>query len=91
MFDNGQIVRYRLGRAGRSAVEWQDWETGPLYVQKTDDGEICVLTPTAHNWAEYDLRRDMQVSDGVVDLVCEDWYMQIDNNSQDNLALLQAV
>lgn len=33
---NGQVVRYRIGRAGRNDVEWGPWKTGPLYVGRRD-------------------------------------------------------
>lgn len=33
---NGQIARYRIGRAGDEDVIWEDWKIGPLYVQKRE-------------------------------------------------------
>jgi len=31
---NGQVVRYRTGRAGRHDVDWNPWIEGPIYVMR---------------------------------------------------------
>jgi len=33
---DGQVVRYRHGRAGRTEVEWGAWESGPIYVRRRE-------------------------------------------------------
>lgn len=29
---HGQVVTYRLGRGGRTGVDWEPWQEGPLHV-----------------------------------------------------------
>lgn len=33
---NGQQVRYRAGRHGRTQIEWGPWSTGTLYLARRD-------------------------------------------------------
>ena len=77
---NQQVVRYRLGRAGRHAVEWEDWIEGPLYIQRFKN-QVTTLVPELKNgaWAEYDPRRDYcPQTDGSGLLLAEDYYMEIE-------------
>jgi len=81
-FENNQVVEYRLGRAGRHDVDFGDWQTGPIYVKKTEAGEMCNMTPITKPqlglWAEYDPRRDYcGEDDGIATFICEDYYMEI--------------
>ena len=89
---NGQTVRLRTGRAGRTDVAWGPWRNAPLYVQRDHKGRVCNLTPTDQVWAEYDPRslggrgkastpesyRQAMDSDtpGVLIFITEDWYME---------------
>jgi hypothetical protein len=82
LFEDGQIVEYRLGRAGRHAVDWGDWQTGPIWAQHTPAGECCGMAPEnpqgIMGWAEYDPRRDYcGKTDGIALFLCEDYYMEI--------------
>jgi len=83
---NNQIVTYRLGRAGRSKVEWEDWQTGPIYVRRREipykkhpAGELLTLVPIIEDaWAEYGLGDYM----GGNTFLCEDYYMEIKDLNQ---------
>ena len=30
----GQVVKYRLGKHGDTHINWEDWQTGPIYVDR---------------------------------------------------------
>lgn len=51
--NNGDSIRYRLGKHGYSSPVWQEWKTGPMFVQKRLDGSILIITPMNDNWAEF--------------------------------------
>lgn len=84
---DGQVVEFRLGKAGDSDVKWRQWQKGPFHVQRrtakapggyrgpaANVGDITCLTPKSVSWAEY-LQNDY---DPVHDtFTAEDYYMQI--------------
>lgn len=78
---NGQTVLARTGRAGRTAVEWDNggrFIEHTLYVQRTKQGKVCTVTTTSKDWAEGgpdDLCPD-QDGQGAT-FVVEDYYLQI--------------
>lgn len=84
---DGQVVEFRLGKAGDSDVKWRPWQTGPLHVQRrtakapsgyrgpaANVGDITCLTPKGVNWAEY-LQNDYNPTYDT--FTAEDYYMQI--------------
>lgn len=79
---NGQVVTYRLGFHGRNQVEWQNWQTGPIYVARRQfdykgkgKGDLLTLTPENQGWAEY--RQTDYHGKGFFD--CEEFCMEIKN------------
>jgi hypothetical protein len=73
---NNQTVTARVGRGGRTQVEWSEWTDHVLCVQRTKHGTICIAPQMC--WAEYrqqDLCRDDD-GQGAYFLV-EDYYFQI--------------
>ena len=83
-----QVVRYRTGRAGRHAVEWEEWKEGPLHIQKREAdapklknrardtwkaGSILTLIPIGENTAEFG--QGDYCGDGV--FCAEDYYLEI--------------
>lgn len=77
---NGQVVRYRLGRAGQTCVQWGGWQNGSIYVARREKafrnhptGEIVTLTPNDQGWAEYSER---DFFNGC--FTAEDYYMEIE-------------
>jgi hypothetical protein len=84
---HGQRVRYRVGRAGETAVTWGPWTTGTLHVQRSlypergrrkpslpPPGRLAVLTIREDVVAEY-VERDY-CGQGVFNV--EDWYLEIE-------------
>lgn len=85
---NDMTVTFRLGRAGREDVDWEDWQEGKIYVRRRapnevlpkrqqsgswgKGGEIITIVPHVEVSAEYDER---DFSNGVFN--CEDWYFEI--------------
>ena len=58
---NGQIVRYRIGIAGRERIEWDSWKTGPIFVQirekayrKLKAGVVVIAVPEREVSPEHD-------------------------------------
>ncbi len=76
---DGCVVTARVGRAGRDAVEWTQWQKFTLYVQKDPIGMVCGIGIRNFGWADYDPRGlDATVGDnGVLELLAEDYYMEI--------------
>lgn len=73
---NGQVVRARIGMAGRHEVEWQEWKNLPLYIQKNKKGEVVIVAlEPPMNWAEYNPKYDY-VGNGL--FTAEDYYMEIE-------------
>lgn len=89
---NGDSVRFRIGRAGETDVVWENWQEGPIYVQRREhplpnrlrdpcrpshnQGAIITLTPTMANTAEFSAD---DLSDGPeIVFCCEDYYLQLD-------------
>jgi hypothetical protein len=85
---NGQVVRYRTGRAGRHDVDWNPWIEGPIYVMRrvTDlpkrlwnrsraprAGQIITLTvPDSADFSESDYTSAFNV------FTAEDYYLEIE-------------
>jgi len=91
---NNQSVRYRIGRAGRTDVEWEDWKEGPLYVEKRESdmpslknrardtwkaGSILMLIPIGENTAEFG--QADYCGNGV--FCAEDYYLEIADLGKD--------
>lgn len=76
---NNQTVIARTGLAGRTAVEWEDWKEHVLYVQRTKQGKVCIVTSqTCECWAEYGPQDLCKDTDGLgAVLLAEDYYFQI--------------
>lgn len=76
---DGQTVQARLGRAGRTRVEWEGgFEPHTLYVQR-HKGKVIIVTLRDVSWAEGS-PRDLCFDEGNEEggtFVVEDWYLQI--------------
>ena len=76
-WEDGHVAEYRIGRAGRNAVEWEAWKRGPFYVQKHQDVVVC-LTPRDEQTAEYNPRNAIcGEKNGNITLNIEDYYLEI--------------
>jgi hypothetical protein len=89
---NDDNVRFRIGRAGLDDIVWQNWQEGPMYVQRREKslpkkihdsrrqshnvGAIITITPKMANTAEFSA--DDLNEEGEIVFCCEDYYMQID-------------
>lgn len=73
--NNGDIIKYRLGKHGCCSPVWQEWKIGPMYVQKRPDNSIATITPQNDNWAEFD---EQDWSEEFKSFDCEEYLMQID-------------
>ncbi len=81
---DGQVVRARVGRAGRESVEWQEWKDYFLYVQRNKKGEIVIITLHRSGWAEYS-PDDYEPPTGYHPygvFLAEDYYMEIEGLEQ---------
>ena len=83
---NNQTVIARIGRAGRTGVEWeknpisnQEWNPLTLYVQKDPKGKLCIITLKDQSWAEASLNDFCPDSHLGGTFVVEDYYLQIAN------------
>lgn len=85
---DGQIVEYRLGRAGEHNVNWGEWKTGPIVVFRRQKdykrgktlhpaGEILILTPKNDVWAQHGEKQEFAEDTEGGYFVTEDYYMQI--------------
>lgn len=62
---HGQVVKYRVGRAGRTAPDWSEWRTSPIFLRRREKeyrrgktvypvGQILELViENEPNWATY--------------------------------------
>ena len=84
--DNMEVTA-RLGRAGRTRVEWEPpangqtpnqdgWQRVVLYVQKCPKGNLQVITTRSVDWAEASMRDFSPDPEGGIFQV-EDYYLQI--------------
>lgn len=83
---HGQLVRCRLGRHGREAIDWHPWREGRLYLQRRTVlprgahrrglklNDILTLTIEGCSWAEYS--QQDYVGGGVFN--AEDYNLQIE-------------
>ncbi len=81
---NGQVVRARMGMAGRDHVEWQEWGDYVLYVQRFK-GRIVIVSLKDTGWAEYSPPMDYQPPNGYHPygvFTAEEWYMEIEGLEQ---------
>lgn len=84
-----QPVRYRLGKAGESQCEWQDWTVGKLYIARRDKdlpsklrnlcsywraGDITTLAVQDRSWAEF--TEGDYIGGGM--FMCEDYLIEIE-------------
>jgi len=78
---NGQVVMARTGRAGKTAVKWDNngqFVEHILYVQQTKQGQVCTVTTTNTDWAEGGPDDLCSTQDGQgATFVVEDYYLQI--------------
>lgn len=87
---NGQIVRYRLGKAGETNVTWEPWKDGPIYISRretelqqryrrnargTEWQTGAIITLTPLDDSWAEYGQD-DFSQGV--FTCEDYYMEIE-------------
>lgn len=87
MIQKGDVVTYRLGRAGRHDVKWGPWKTGPMYVRRREvafkknstrashkQNAIIELTPADDITASFTID-DYDPAHKV--FCCEDYYLEI--------------
>jgi hypothetical protein len=73
--NNGDTVRYRLGKHSCCSPVWQEWKMGQMFVQKRPDGSIATITPMNDNWAEFG---EDDWEDGYSIFSCEEYLMEVD-------------
>lgn len=73
--ETGVFARVRLGRHGRTAVEWEPDAVYPLYLQKDPKGRTCVVALQGRgDFAEFDPRHD---TESEREFVTEDYVMEV--------------
>lgn len=72
---DGDVVKLRLGRAGKTNVSWRPWQSTTLSVQRNGKGKPSIITPADGRWAEY-RPEDFEPEHKV--FLVEDYYMQIE-------------
>ncbi|HZK53480.1 MAG TPA: hypothetical protein VFC84_04740 [Desulfosporosinus sp.] len=73
LLKNGQKIIARIGRAGRTCVNWKSPEEYTLFVQRNKSGEIVILGIKEAVWAEYS-PNDYE-GDNI--FLTEDYYMEV--------------
>lgn len=87
---DGDVVRYRTGRAGQTDVDWNNWKTGPFYIVRRENkinrshprqsyqkNAIIIITPRSDVTAEFSID-DLGTDSNEIVFCCEDYYLQLD-------------
>lgn len=78
---DGQVVKARRGRAGRTQVEWDNngrFINRKLSVQRDLKGKVYIVSLASNDWAEYGPNELCKDDDGHgATFVCEDYYLQV--------------
>lgn len=72
---NGQTVRCRTGRAGRTAAEYGPWREAALYVQRNTKGRVVIITLRDGSTAEFGPEN---FEPSYKEFCVEDYYLQIE-------------